>query len=168
MNKSLIQKHSHSIIGIISIVTLLIVFISQYGWGLIPCQLCIWQRVPFVILIGLTGVYYFPVRSKHQHIYHASILFCMSFILAMSVVLSGFHVGVEQHWWQGLSSCKTSIPYNLSMDDLRIALLETPPMPCDQVQWSFVGISMAGYNFLLSGILMIFSLFSGFKCLTRP
>lgn len=64
--------------------------------------------------------------------------------------IAAFHVGVEQHWWQGLASCGGNLPQARTVEELRAALLAQPVVRCDEVAWSLFGISMAGWNFLFS------------------
>jgi disulfide bond formation protein DsbB len=60
-----------------------------------------------------------------------------------------FHVGVEQHWWTGTPGCGVPATAN-SIDALRAQIMAAPVVRCDQVAWSLFGISMAGYNILIS------------------
>ena len=65
--------------------------------------------------------------------------------------IAGFHVGVEQHWWQGTAGCHApGFDADLTIDELREAMLGTSFVPCDQIAWELFGLSMAGYNFLFS------------------
>jgi disulfide bond formation protein DsbB len=62
--------------------------------------------------------------------------------------IAAYHVGVEQHWWQGTAECGSTLDLNLSPEDLTKQLLNQPVVRCEEVPWSLFGISMAGYNFL--------------------
>ena len=61
-----------------------------------------------------------------------------------------FHVGVEQQWWPGTAECGGIDGANLSLEQLKAQILAAPVVRCDEVAWSLFGISMAGYNILLS------------------
>jgi disulfide bond formation protein DsbB len=117
--------------------------------GLRPCALCLYQRWPWWIAAAL-GLIAFLLRDRPRVV----ILFLLAGGLA---VLTGagiavFHVGVEQHWWAGLASCGGGdLPDTVAA--LRQRLLNAPIVRCDEVAWSLFGISMAGYNALLSVIL---------------
>jgi disulfide bond formation protein DsbB len=69
-------------------------------------------------------------------------------LAALAIALSGaigvFHFGVEMGWWQGITTCTAGGA--LSLDDL----MKVPLVRCDQVQWSLFGISMAGWNAIIS------------------
>jgi disulfide bond formation protein DsbB len=120
-------------------------FASQYIGGLQPCVLCIYQRYPYGVVIAL-GVL---VLLAWQRTGIAAGLTLMAAIaLFADAGIAAFHVGVEQHWWQGTNECSNLIDPSLSIEDLMKAMQEQPVVACDEVAWSLFGISMAGYNFL--------------------
>jgi disulfide bond formation protein DsbB len=114
----------------------------QYIGGLAPCHLCLLQRWPHAIAIALGRlVLAWPRRWLA--------------LLAGLVVLAGsgialYHVGVEQAWWPGPTTCTAPEPGAMTAGDLLDQILETPVVLCDQVAWSLWGISMAGWNAILS------------------
>jgi disulfide bond formation protein DsbB len=115
---------------------------SQYLGGLAPCHLCILQRWPHGIAIALGLVILAWPRRPLA-------------LLAGLVVLVGagiglYHVGVEQAWWQGPTTCTAPEPGSMAAGELLDQILETPLVLCDQVAWSLWGISMAGWNAILS------------------
>ena len=61
-----------------------------------------------------------------------------------------YHVGVEQLWWDGPSGCSSQLNTNLDLSSLTDTLLATPVIRCDEIAWQLFGISMAGWNMLLS------------------
>jgi disulfide bond formation protein DsbB len=115
--------------------------LSQYVGGLNPCEMCYWQRWPhgFAILVAAIALL-FPARTRNARLLTA--------LAAIAIALSGaigvFHAGVELKLWEGLTRCSTGGA--LSLDEL----LKVPLVRCDQVQFSFLGISMAGWNAILS------------------
>ncbi len=113
----------------------------QYLGGLLPCEMCLWQRVPhWVIALGAIAVLALQRLGKTLR---ARIMLGLCGILALvSAGLALWHVGVEQKWWPSPVGCSVGqgAPDFLSM---RIAF-------CDEPQWQLLGISMAGYNFLIS------------------
>lgn len=68
---------------------------------------------------------------------------------AVTAVFAGYHVGVEQKFWPGPASCSGTLAA-MNTSDLLDSLLATPVIRCDEIAWSFAGISMAGWNMLLS------------------
>lgn len=124
----------------------------QYIGGLEPCQLCLYQRIPHGLVIAITLV---ALALKPRGVVLLAILLALGLILDISALLAGFHVGVEQKWWEGLPGCtSTAISTNMSIDQLKDAILgREKVVPCDEVVWSLFGISMAGYNFIASMIM---------------
>ena len=111
---------------------------SQYLGGLHPCEMCYWQRWPHGVAILLAGAA-FLVPSKSR---------LLTMLAAVAIAVSGligvFHAGVELGWWEGLTRCTSGGA--MSLDDL----MKVPLVRCDQVQWSLLGISMAGWNAIVS------------------
>jgi len=117
-------------------------YVSQYGFGLYPCEMCWWQRyahfaaLPFALLS-------FALPARRWPVALATIA------IAASALIGAYHAGVEYHWWQGLTACTSTA--DLSSGDALDAILNAPMIRCDQAQWTLFGISLAGYNFLISG-----------------
>ncbi len=118
---------------------------SQYLGGLSPCELCIWQRWPYVATIVLCLAAAAVRRPARR-----ALLALAGLVFLAGAAVAAFHVGVEQHWWQGLQSCGGNLPQARTVEELRAALLQQPVVRCDEIAWSLFGISMAGWNFLLS------------------
>ena len=82
-------------------------------------------------------------------------------LAALAILVGGllglYHAGVEYGWWEGLTACTSEVKLG---DDPLSAILSAPMIRCDQVQWSLAGISLAGFNFLISApaALLIFAL----------
>jgi disulfide bond formation protein DsbB len=112
---------------------------SQYIGGLYPCEMCHWQRWPHEVAIGLAILAFFVPRPAR---------IVLIAVAALAVMVSGgigvFHAGVEYHWWQGLTTC--SAPGGGSLADI----MSAPLVRCDVPQWTFAGISLAGFNALFS------------------
>jgi disulfide bond formation protein DsbB len=114
---------------------------SQYVGGLYPCEMCYWQRWPHAAAILLAiGAYWSasnPARSR-----------MLVMLAALAVAISGaigvFHAGVEIGWWEGITQCTATGATSLQ------DILNVPLVRCDQVQWEFLGISMAGWNAIIS------------------
>ena len=80
----------------------------------------------------------------------------------LTAVIAGYHVGVEQQFWQGPTSCSGALT-SMSASDLLDSLLATPVIRCDEIAWSFANISMAGWNMLFSSGLVYFALLARYK-----
>jgi|SRR5579885_1633128 len=126
--------------------------LSQYVGGLQPCELCLYQRWPYYAAIVLTGG---AAALGRQEATRAVVALCALLFLAGGVV-AFYHVGVEQKWFAGPTACTAPSLTGGSIADLKAQLLATPPVRCDEVQWSLFGISLAGWNLLASFVLVIF------------
>lgn len=125
-------------------------FAFQFIGGLHPCALCLWQRYPYAIVIGLAGIGAGLSRAGVKRPQLAILMGLCALAFVIDAGIAGFHVGVEQKWWEGLSTCSGTVSGANSLDDLRDRLLAAPVVRCDEIAWSLFGISMAGYNFLLA------------------
>jgi disulfide bond formation protein DsbB len=127
-------------------------YISQYGFGLKPCILCLYQRAPYALNVTL-GLFAFAATFKYPRLARRLIWLAIVAFFA-NAAIAGFHVGVEQGWWPGLPSCGGDIvPQNASIEELRRALAEQDIVRCDTPAWTLFGVSMAGYNFMAALLL---------------
>ena len=124
---------------------------SQYLGHLYPCEMCWWQRYPHALAILLAGLAYTASAASARS---RTLTGLAAAAIALSGAIGVFHVGVEQGWWQGITHCTSSGA--TSLEDL----MKVPLVRCDQVQWSLLGISLAGWNaiFSLGGAAAIFGL----------
>ena len=122
----------------------------QHLGGLEPCALCIDQRKAWagVILLATLSAW----AEGKSRIAVALLLLTLAALAALAGAgLAGFHAGVEQGWWAGTAACGSNIGGgSTSAADLREQLLATPVVRCDQIAWSMLGVSMAGWNGLVS------------------
>lgn len=119
---------------------------GQYVFGLEPCVLCLYSRVPYVaagvVAAAMLGL---PTSPGLRRLGVGLVL--VAFL--SNVGISFYHVGVEQHWWTS-AVCEAASLDRIDAMDLQRAL-STPQRPaCDQVAWTLFGVSLAGYNLLLS------------------
>ncbi|MFC4271459.1 disulfide bond formation protein B [Sneathiella chungangensis] len=131
-------------------------FVAQYVFDLWPCVLCLYQRWPYaaVIVIAIAGI-----ALQRRMGAGPFLLLCAVGFLATAAI-GGFHVGVEQGWWEGTAECVGDTSKVDNLQDLKAKIMSTPIVRCDEVAWSLFGISMAGYNVIAATILAVFCLFS--------
>jgi disulfide bond formation protein DsbB len=119
---------------------------SQLVGGLIPCEMCHWQRWPHYAAIGLAVLAFFVPLAGAQRVLVA--------LAALAIMTSGaigvFHAGVEYHWWPGITACAVSPGSGGSAQDMLTRVLKAPVVACDVPQWAWMGISLAGFNALFS------------------
>ena len=114
----------------------------QYIGGFPPCKMCYWQRYPHIAAIGI-GVLFLLFAYRG--------LLLLGALSALTTGIIGvYHVGVEQKWWQGPDTCTSSSTDALSVDQLLDQIMTAPLVRCDEIAWSLMGISMAGWNAIVS------------------
>lgn len=116
-------------------------YLSQYVGGLHPCEMCYWQRWPHFAAVGLAALaFLFAAPSRNARL--------LTGFAAVAIALSGaigvFHAGVEYGWWEGLTRCSSAGP--MTLEDI----MNVPLVRCDEVQFKFLTISMAGWNAIIS------------------
>ena len=136
-----------------SVAVIATALLSQYVGGLQPCELCLLERWPYYIAIAATLL---AIWNGHLRAVRA-VLALSGLIFVASGALAAYHVGVEQHWIQGPTACTGGLAQASSPEALLRALQERQPVQCDVVQWSFMGLSLAGLNLIVSLALMGFS-----------
>lgn len=135
---------------------------SQYWGGLRPCELCLWQRYPYALMIGVAGIGLGLARVPGMpHTALRLLLAGAALLMLAGGGIAVFHVGVENGWWRGLAAC-TGAPGVMgggagTVEELAHQLQATPVVRCDAVAWSFAGISMAGYNAMASILIAAFA-----------
>jgi len=120
--------------------------LSQYWGGLAPCELCLLQRWPWEAAIALALVAL--IAGSRAALPWVALL--LAIVFALGAAAAFYHVGVEQHWFAGPSACTASGGGAMTLEDMKRQILGTAPVLCDRVQWSLFGVSMAGWNFLVS------------------
>lgn len=153
---------------VIPAAALAIAFASQIWGGLQPCILCIWQRWAHGAIIAIAVLGLAAALAGRRR--GAALLTLVAGLAAMvGAGIALYHVGVEQQWWPGTSGCGAGalIP-GQGLETLRQQIEAAPIVRCGDVPWSLFGISMAGYNALLSAALSAFGLAAGIAGLRRP
>ncbi len=119
-------------------------FAFQYFGGLIPCILCIYQRWPHgvAILIGLLAL-----RGRGG----ATLPLLGMLAMLVTAGMGVYHAGVELGWFAGLATCTVDTLQGVSAGDLlNTDIAVGKPVRCDAVPWAMLGISMAGWNAIIS------------------
>ena len=128
----------------LGVVVLGTVLASQYLGGLQPCELCLYQRWPWgaAIALGLLAALLRPLRRV--------LLVLAGIVIRLGGALAVYHAGVEYQWWPGFTACTSAISFGSNTASLRDQLLAAPVVRCDVPGFVLFGISMAGYNAIVS------------------
>jgi disulfide bond formation protein DsbB len=122
-------------------------FGSQYFGGLVPCEMCWWQRYAHMVaLVPAVLAFTAPAASARAR----SLTLLAALAIAVSGVIGVYHAGVEAKIFEGFTTCTATLKAGGSTVDLLQQITHAPFVRCDQVQWSFLGISLAGWNAILS------------------
>ncbi|WP_267394426.1 disulfide bond formation protein B [Sphingomonas sp. GC_Shp_1] len=120
---------------------------SQLIGHLYPCEMCHWQRWPHyaaVVVAILAFVVPRPALAK-------TLVIVAALLIALSGAIGVAHAGVEYHWWNGFTACTQTVDLRgLSSADRLAAIMHAPIVRCDTPQWTLSGISLAGFNAILS------------------
>jgi disulfide bond formation protein DsbB len=126
----------------ICIISLCIAYTFEYAFGIKPCTLCLYQRYIFMAIIALNV---WVVSCTKPRMWRKAILITgLSFFLNAGV--AGYQVLVEQKILEVPSVCRTPAIKAQTVEELRAQLRKVKTVPCDEVTWSWFGLSMAAYN----------------------
>ncbi|MEG3181513.1 disulfide bond formation protein B [Sphingomonas sp. LT1P40] len=114
---------------------------SQYFGGLYPCEMCMWQRWPHYAAIAAAALSFVVKPARDTLVWLAVVG------IASSGGIGAFHAGVEYGWWEGLTRCATNFASGGSALD---SIMNAPLIRCDVAPWDFLGISLAGWNAIVS------------------
>jgi disulfide bond formation protein DsbB len=133
---------------------------SQHFGDLQPCKLCLYQRWPWWAVLGLASLtFVLPVSAEVKK----RALIILGLVLFVGTSIAIYHTGVEQKWWPGPATCSGVVELPKTLSELHSSLQRAVNVPCDEVPWSFMGISMAGYNAIASGTAALFAFSTGLR-----
>ena len=141
-------------IFIVSVCVVIFVHYLEYI-GFTPCQLCIYQRWPWylIIFLSLISIFY----NKKVYPYNKFIIFM---IFVGSATYAGWHAGIEWAFWEGPTTCATGTNKIESHNNLLENIQNIQSfVSCSEAGFRFLGISLAGYNFISSLIMSIYTFF---------
>jgi disulfide bond formation protein DsbB len=120
-------------------------YVSQYVGGLHPCEMCYWQRWPHMMAIVLA----IGALVLKQTALSRPLVVLAALAIAVSGAIGVFHAGVEYGWWPGITGCSAALTAT-NPQDMLAEIMATPLVRCDVPQWTLAGISLAGFNAILS------------------
>lgn len=120
-------------------------YASQFIGGLYPCEMCYWQRWPHMAAIVLAVA----ALALKQTSLSRPLAVLAALAIAVSGAIGVFHAGVEYGWWPGITGCSAPLRAT-NAQDMLAEIMATPLVRCDVPQWTFAGISLAGFNAIIS------------------
>lgn len=141
-------KHTYLALATLgSVAVLLGAYGFQHIGGLPPCKMCLWQRWPHAVAIVIGVLALTAIKTRYMALLGA-------FAAFVTGAIGVYHAGVEQKWWEGPNTCTSGPIGGLSSSDLLDQILAAPVVRCDDIAWSLMGISMAGWNAIVSFIIV--------------
>tara|TARA_B100002003_G_scaffold247648_1_gene279625 strand:- start:127 stop:606 length:480 start_codon:yes stop_codon:yes gene_type:complete len=147
MNKIFEIKKFYIIIFIISLLSLLIALYIEFFLYYQPCKLCIYQRIPYLIAIFIT---FLGINYSKNLIW----LYVLLIIFFSSLILSGYHLGIEQEIFKEFSGCTVN-SINITDKNELLKLLNSDVKSCKNIDFTIFGLSLAAINFLLSFFILV-------------
>ena len=149
---SALDKKAAALAFLIGLATILAAWASQLWGGLVPCELCLGERLPYYWGLPILAVVLILWNRLPLTVWYLAML-VVAAIFVWSIYLGVFHAGVEWKFWPGPTAC-TSSGNSLDLNQLS-DLNAVKVVQCDQIQWQFLGISLAGYNALVSLLIVV-------------
>jgi disulfide bond formation protein DsbB len=115
-----------------------------------PCPLCLQERIPYYTVIPLSLLLVIAARAHAPHKLLAAGLLAIIAVALCGAVLGAYHAGVEWHFWAGPTDCTGTLTDLKSQGPLLNQLQSFNVVRCDEAAWRLLGISLAGYNALIS------------------
>src|SRR5260221_422390 len=138
------------VIAIVGLLTMAGFFYFQYVLDYPPCPLCLEQRYAFYMSVPLAAMILLRLSIGFSRKVITLALLAIAVAMLWNAGLGAYHSGVEWHWWQGPTDCSGAIPNFSAGGSLLDQINKTRVIRCDEAAWRFLGLSLAGYNVLVS------------------
>lgn len=144
-------------IALIAALTLGGALFFEHVLNIKPCPMCLEQRYAYYLAIVLGAVLALSAGRLPRGVAIAG-LAILALATFANMIFGAFHAGVEWGFWPGPATCSGPVTDLGSAGNLLQRLDTVKVIRCDEVQWRFLGISLAGYNFLISGLMSLIAL----------
>jgi disulfide bond formation protein DsbB len=137
-------------IAVIGVATILGAYYFQFVLGYPPCPLCLEQRFAYYFAIPLAAMILLGISVGSSRKVLVLALSAIAVAMLWNAGLGAYHSGVEWHWWPGPQDCSGATPNFSAGGSLLDQINRTRVVRCDEAAWRFLGLSLAGYNVLIS------------------
>ena len=138
-------------ITLLSAFVIFLAYIVEIFARVPPCELCIYQRIPYFLVVFF-GVILFFLKKEKVFLLLALVLFIINFLLSF------FHSLVERGFVNYSSSCTSNNNNFEDIESLRQSLENTPIAKCDEIIFSVMGLSLANINLIVLTLLIIINI----------
>ena len=139
-----------AIVAIVGALTICGFFFFEYVMRLPPCPLCLEQRNAFYFCVPLAALLWLGANHGASSKVMVAGFALIAAAMLWNTGLSAYHAGVEWKLWQGPTDCSGPIEKLGSVRDMMNQLQRISIVRCDEAAWRFLGISLAGYDVLVS------------------
>ena len=151
MSLLLVRKNFYLIILFVSITSIISALYIEYILNYEPCRLCIYQRLPYLAAIFVSLIGFFYLRND-------KVLIIIIIIFTISVIISGYHFGIENSLIKEISSCTNKSLDVSNKSKLLETLNKSMPIDCKDTTFKIFGVSLAAINTIFSILIVIFSI----------
>ena len=138
-----------NIVFIISLISIFLAFFIEYALGHQPCNLCLIQRIPYGLSLILIILNY-SIKKNEQFI-----ILLIIFVFAFSFIISFYHFGIEQGFFEESSVCTIKNVSDIISKEEILKQLQEKTVSCKDVTFRIFGFSLTTINMLISFILLI-------------
>lgn len=136
----------------------------EYLAGYAPCPLCLMQR--YAYYAGIPALFIAMALVAEMPRLAGLIFLAVALAFLANTALAGYHAGVEWKYWPGPVTCGTALPLATDATDI-LGNLDAIRVPrCDEAAWTFAGLSMAGWNAIISFVIFVLALKAAFLAAT--
>ena len=136
-------------IFLISLISIISAFFIEYVLGHKPCNLCLIERIPYVLSIILITLNYISKKNEYFIILLLLIIFCFS------LIISFYHFGIEQGFFEESTICGLKDASSILSKEEILKQLQTKSISCKDVTFRIFGFSLTTFNIIISLILII-------------
>ena len=138
------------VIAVVGATAILGAYYFQYVLGLEPCPLCLEQRIAYYFAIPLALIVAFAAARGAPRALLLAGLVLIALAMLVNATLGVYHAGIEWKFWPGPADCSGPVTGLGRASDLMRQLQNVSVVRCDEAAWRFLGLSLAGYNVLIS------------------
>jgi disulfide bond formation protein DsbB len=138
------------VISVIGVATVAGFLFFQYVLGYPPCPLCLEQRIAYYVSIPLAVMILFGLSVGSSRKVLLLALAAIAVVMLWNAGLGVYHSGIEWKWWPGPQDCSGSVTNFGTAGTLLSRIQNSRVVRCDEAAWRFLGLSLAGYNVLVS------------------
>ena len=146
---NLIKKNLFTGIFLISLIALISAYFIEYILGHQPCNLCVYERIPYFLAILIVLINYKYNKLEKYLILSLAIIFLIATILSL------YHLGIEQGFIQESLLCDLEKGANIVDKDEILKQLQQKNISCKDVTFKIFGLSLTNYNIIISLLLTI-------------